>query len=193
MSGEQREGGNTGNSTFQEFHVNGLVTRVEGSRGQLYLALTNANIPVDRLQDEATLASLRDWISANFQGAVSPIVYSFSGAYTLRHRETGELRTWTGSFSPRFLGSYSWSRQNVFNRNTFVAQSLRDTERGSVEDHLRLANPLSVWEFQELLSVIVSVNARLPASNRLVNQTAGAPQPGRARSRAYATFHVYLE
>lgn len=175
---------------FVEFHINGLIAP---NRQGSHLVIVNVNLPIQQLEDEASILSIRNWIETYFQDRLGHISFSFSASYLLRHRETGELRAWTGSFSPRHLGSFSWSRYNLYNATTFVQQVLQKTKPDVVLNFLRLANPLSVWEFNELRSVIITLNTRLPSTNVLVITRQGQQQLQFGRHfKSYKTFHVYL-
>lgn len=178
------EGGDLAN---QRLNLSGLLTR----SGQAYrIAVLNANIPVERLQQREPLELVRHWINHNFDQA-EWISHQLNATYLIRHQNTGEIRLWAGSFSPRFSQTYAWTRSQPYQSENFVNDILRDTKPTDIEVFLSLANPGSAWQFYKLQSVIISFNARLPLTNSLVRRHSF--DDNRRRSRTFVLIRVDLE
>ncbi len=64
------------------------------------LVLYNVNVPVHLISNENVYNVIRDTIVHDFNNH-SGIYFQLSAVYTLVNRDTGDLRTWTGSFNPR--------------------------------------------------------------------------------------------
>jgi hypothetical protein len=83
------------------------------------LVLYNVNIPRRLWQDEPSIIRVRDIVARDF-GNVSGIYFQLSATYTLVNRETGEIRTWSGSFNPRNRDISKLTSHLSYEPHTFV-------------------------------------------------------------------------
>ena len=131
------------------------------------LIVYNINIPQLYLNDRGELSDVLDRIKQRLIedfGNLSSL-YQISASYILKHSESGEIRTWTGSFFARnnVLGVIADFEQ--FSDATFVRQSLQQLT--NAEEKL-LANGFDTkWKFDTLLSVIFNIQCKVPSNHRL--------------------------
>lgn len=128
------------------------------------VVIYNINIPQDYLTDRNELRNVLDRIQLLLvrDFANLSVLYQISASYILKHGNTGETRTWTGSFFARnnVLGVVAGFQQ--FRPDTFVTNSL--TQLINVEQKL-LANGFDTdWKFDELLSIIFNIQCKMPAN-----------------------------
>jgi len=130
-----------------------------------YLIIYNINIPQFYLDDRGELTQvlnrIKQLLIQDF-GTLN-VLYQISASYILRHSESGETKTWTGSFFARnnTLGVIADFQQ--FNAATFVIQSLNQLV--NVEQKLRANGFDTKWKFDQLLSVIFNVQCRKQTNN----------------------------
>jgi hypothetical protein len=134
------------------------------------LVLYNINLPVHLIPNENVYNVIRDTIVHDFDNN-SGINFQLSAVYTLVNRNTGDLRTWTGSFNPRNCQPSQLSTHQCFEADTFINFARANT---SVEVALQkltansaTAGNTSVWSLQDLKAIIFIFQCKLRASHRL--------------------------
>jgi len=83
------------------------------------IVLYNVNLPRRLWQDEASLIRIRNLVTRDFRN-VDGIYFQLSATYTLVNRETGEIRTWSGSFNPRNRVASELTSHAPFEPDSFV-------------------------------------------------------------------------
>lgn len=134
-------------------------------------AILNYNIPERHLRDDQVTERVRQSL-LQYLGPehAADAYFSLSATYTLRHRETGEIRHWSGSFQPRRNELAAVTPYRRFQYDTFVSYVNRNTDPAAIRQHLLFAGLESLWQFDQLGSVVVSVNVQLPNNHPLVKQ-----------------------
>ena len=129
------------------------------------LIIYNINIPQLYLDDRGELSNVLDRIKQLLMQdfATLSVLYQISASYILKHSESGETRTWTGSFFARnnTLGVVANFQQ--FNAQNFVIQSLNQLV--NVEEKLRSNGLDTKWKFDQLLSIIYNVQCKVPSNS----------------------------
>ena len=132
------------------------------------LLVYNINIPQLYLQDRGELTVVLERIKnvliqdfLNFS-----ILYQISASYILKHSETDQSKTWTGSFFARnnTLGVIADFQQ--FDSTTFVQNSL--LQLINIDDKLRSNGFNTKWKFNQLLSIIYNIQCKVPSRNAIV-------------------------
>ena len=135
--------------------------------GDFCLIVYNINIPQLYLNDRGELSIVLDRIKERIVqdfGNLSSL-YQISASYILKHSESGEIRTWTGSFFARDNALGVIADFQEFYELTFVRQSLQQLV--NVEEKL-LANGFDTkWKFDTLLSIIFNIQCKVPSNHRL--------------------------
>jgi len=86
-------------NSWQVFKVNALSVRHSENNSERLVSY-NINLPVHLIPNGNVYNVIRDTIVHDFDHNPS-IYFQISAVYTLVNRDTGALRTWTGSFNPR--------------------------------------------------------------------------------------------
>jgi hypothetical protein len=139
------------------------------------LVLYNVNIPRRLWQDEPSMVRVRDIVVRDF-GNVSGVYFQLSATYTLVNRETGEIRTWSGSFNPRNRDICELTSHLSFEPDTFVQFVLAHSLPEWVFDKLNAgagqltAGRTSVWVLDDVKSIIASFQGRLGISHSLFSR-----------------------
>jgi hypothetical protein len=139
------------------------------------LVLYNVNIPRRLWQDEPSMVRVRDIVVRDF-GNVSGVYFQLSATYTLVNRETGEIRTWSGSFNPRNRDICELTSHLSFEPDTFVQFVLAHSSPEWVFDKLNAgagqltAGRTSVWVLDDVKSIIASFQGRLGISHSLFSR-----------------------
>ena len=133
------------------------------------LMIYNINIPEQTVQNRnmllTSLQQVADLISNDFQ--FKRVVYQITASYLLEHIETGQTRTWTGSFFVKNNTLAQVSDFTVFDRNNFVRTSTNDIN--NIENKLLLRNVNTKWRFNRLLSVIFNVQCAVDSREPILN------------------------
>jgi hypothetical protein len=130
------------------------------------IILYNVNLPRRLWQDESSLNRIRDLAVRDFRN-VAGIYYQLSATYTLVNRETGEIRTWSGSFNPRNRVISELTSHLSFEPDSFVPFVLGHSSPEWVFDKLNVAagqltaGETSVWVLDDIKSIVISFQARL--------------------------------
>lgn len=157
---------NNVDSVYDVLNINGIVTR--SSRPDHSLIICNANLPLHLLQNRNAIEQIQGWLVHHFGEHLNNSSYDLSGAYQLINERTNEIRTWTGSFSPRHAHAFAWSRNNIYQSGTFVNTVVQNTRKTDIENFLQMINPTSAWKFHKLLSVIINFDVLLPNTHPFI-------------------------
>ena len=122
--------------------------------------VANYNIPVTRL-NVASIEIVRESILNDFGPYTNDISYSHSANYVLCHRETGDEKFLCGSFDTHGWQYSQLARLRIFELYQFTQHVLDRTSPVIVDYQLRRVARQTAWEFTELVSVVVSVQAPL--------------------------------
>ena len=128
----------------------------------------NINIPQLYTQDRGELTNVLERIKIVLQrdfGNLS-IVYQISASYILKHTESGQTKTWTGSFYAKNheLGIIADFQQ--LDPTTFVRHSL--DQLVNIDEKLRSNGFNTKWIFSQLLSVIFNIQCKVPSSHPII-------------------------
>lgn len=132
---------------------------------QQRIIVYNFNIPIEQAQTAATLDTVGQQVVTDLPlgaaGTISPPYFQISAVYTLVHRATNEERLWQGSFNPRARDLSQVTAFRPFDHQTFVNYCVTNCERERVRNKLTAVvdGRNSMWTLQDILSVIVSVQA----------------------------------
>jgi len=105
-------------SPWDTFKVTALSIRHSEYKSER-LVLYNVNVPVHLISNENVYNVIRDTIVHDFDNN-SGIYFQLSAVYTLVNRDTGDLRTWTGSFNPRNRQPNQLTTHRRFEPDTFI-------------------------------------------------------------------------
>jgi hypothetical protein len=99
----------------------------------------------------------------------SSIYFQLSAVYTLVHRDTGNLRTRTGSFNSRNCQPSQLSTHQRFEADTFIdfARANSSVEVALQKLTANYAADGQTWSLQDLKSIIFSFQCKLRASHWL--------------------------
>jgi hypothetical protein len=158
-------------NSWQVFKVNALSVRHSENNSERLVSY-NINLPVHLIPNGNVYNVIRDTIVHDFDHNPS-IYFQISAVYTLVNRDTGALRTWTGSFNPRNRQVSQLSPHQRFEADSFVNFARANC---SVEVALQkltanstptTAGKISVWSLQDLKAIIFSFQCRLRPNHRL--------------------------
>ena len=132
------------------------------------IIIYNINIPQLYTQDRGELTNVLERIKIVLLrdfGNLS-IFYQICASYILKHSETGQTKTWTGSFYARDNKVGTIADFQQFEPTTFVRHSL--DQLVDIDEKLRANGFNTKWKFSQLLSVIFNIECRVPASNPII-------------------------
>lgn len=164
------------------------------------IIIYNFNIPVGQSENPDTFETVRRQIETDFpiqdQGRiVVPLYFQICAVYVLVHRDTGEERTWQGSFNPRSrdLGQVTVFRP--FDHQTFVPYALSRSRSQYVLNELnnRVDGQDSVWSVDRILSIIVSVQATVRIAHVVFQRHPELLRRRHARGRRAGRVHLRLQ
>ena len=156
-------------SPWDTFKVTALSIRHSEYKSER-LVLYNVNVPVNLIPNENVFSVIRDTIVRDFDND-SGIYFQLSAVYTLVNRDTGDLRTRTGSFNPPNRQPSQLSTHQRFEADTFInfarANSSVEVALQKLTANSATAGNTSVWSLQDLKAIIFSFQCRLRPSHRL--------------------------
>jgi hypothetical protein len=187
----------------QYFKVDGAAI-VDRDNPHQRILVYNVNIPVERAQSEETFETVRHLVNTDFPEEdrgrlVYPLYFQISAVYTLIHRQTGEERVWSGSYSPRARNLGEITAFRPYNSDTFVQYALQHCSPNRITERLdsRTSGVESAWTVGQILSVVVSIQATA-RTNHVVFRNhptllghGGAQRQGRQAQRS--VFRLDLE
>jgi hypothetical protein len=145
-------------SPWDTFKVTALSIRHSRNKTERLVSY-NVNVPVHLISNENVYNVIRDTIVHDFDNN-SGIYFQLSAVYTLVNRDTGNLRTWTGSFNPRNPQPSQLSTHRRFEADTFInfarANSSIEVVLQKLTANYATAGQTSVWSLQDLKSIIFS-------------------------------------
>jgi hypothetical protein len=146
-----------------------------------FVIIYNINVPQHIVNQPneflTTLQDIKNLVAGDFGGG--HVLFQITASYLLEHTETGQLRTWTGSFFVKNNSLAQVSSFIVFNANNFVRTS--SLEIASLTQKLTLQNGNTKWKFNRLLSVIFNIQSTVDPTNRLLT-TRNLKNPRRHRT-----------
>jgi len=142
-------------NSAKEFKVDRLYVR-----NNCGIVIANYNIPVARL-NFASIERVRISIRDDFGPNTDDVSYTISTTYMLRHRDTGEENFFCGSLHARGLQYGQLTPFRFLALDQFTQHVLDRTAPGIVDHQLGRVARQTAWEFSELVSVVVSVQAPL--------------------------------
>lgn len=159
--------------------------------GNRFVLVSNINVPLGHLETrEATenvLDRIEAFINANYT-TVNNVWYEITATYSLRHRESGTVRNWVGSFNPRagpiiheatiFDATFKNVSQRILNLETVCANLLH------------FNNLESDWVFDSLHSIIFHVSGFVPQDYHILYTRNLLHGTARRRIRQVATFDL---
>ena len=155
--------------SWQIFKVNAISVRHSATSNERLVSY-NINLPVPLIPNENVYSVIRDLIVHDFDNSPG-IYFQISAVYTLVNRDTGDLRTWTGSFNPRNRQPSQLSTHRRFEADTFInfarANSSVEVALQKLTANFATAGNTSVWSLQDLKAIIFSFQCKLRASHRL--------------------------
>jgi hypothetical protein len=154
-------------SPWDTFKVTALSIRHSRNKTERLVSY-NVNVPVHLISNENVYNVIRDTIVRDFDNN-SGIYFQLSAIYTLVNRDTGNLRTWTGSFNPRNPQPSQLSTHRRFEPDTFIDFARANSSIEAVLQKLtaNYATDGKTWSLQDLKSIIFSFQCKLRASHWL--------------------------
>ena len=159
-------------------------------QNNFYLLVSNINIPerfIDQVQP--ILGRIVQFISNDYGNATPSIDYQLTASYTLRNTNTGELRTWTGSFYPTGNDRACITPFRTYNSN-FIANVSLDLQRQNIFNKLQFNQLDSAWKFESLISIIINVQAKITHNHHVFFSKRHFANYQRRRKRSHLTFHL---
>jgi len=186
--------------THQDFKLDGAALYDSSSPHQR-IVVYHFNIPIDRCETIESIETIQRQIETDFPHqdrarVIVPLYYQISAVYTLVHRETGEIRYWQGSFNPRSRDLGQITSFRPFDVQTFVPYVLSHSRPQYVLNELnnRVDGQESVWSVDEILSIIISIQATVRTTHivfaRHPHLLSGG---GHGRHRGRKVFRLYLD
>ena len=171
--------------------------RVPNQRVVVY----NFNIPLNRLSDLATFEFVRQELETDFPAEADGVVVSpyfqLSAVYVLVNTTTNEERIWCGSFHPRARDLAQLTAFRPFEAAHFPLYALENSQPERVANKLStfVNGQDSVWQFNRLISVVVSFQTTLDLSHSLFNRHARFRQHGRTgpAKKNWKTFSAFFD
>ena len=156
--------------SWQIFKVNAISVRHSATDNERLVSY-NINLPVPLIPNENVYSVIRDLIVHDFDNSPS-IYFQISAVYTLVNRDTGDLRTWTGSFNPRNRQVSQLSAHRRFEADSFINFarancSVEVAVQKLTANSTTAAGKTSVWSLQDLNAIIFSFQCRLRPTHRL--------------------------
>jgi hypothetical protein len=157
------------------------------------LVLYNINLPVHLMSNENVYNVIRDTIVRDFDNNPG-IYFQISAVYTLVNRDTGALRTWTGSFNPRNRQPSQLSTHLRFEADTFInfarANSSVEVALQKLTANSATAGNTSVWSLQDLKAIIFSFQCRLHPNHRLFQHRPRLRHVGASETHKQIEFNL---
>ena len=134
-------------------------------RNNARIVIYNINVPQYMLTPEQTLLLVLERIKSLLvrDFYLLPVVYQITASYILTHSETGQLKTWTGSFFAKNNRAGLVADFTNFNPYSFIATSIDSLK--DIDLKLQWNGLDTKWEFQQLLSVIYNVQCSISTSS----------------------------
>ena len=158
--------------SWQIFKVNAISVRHSATSNEKLVSY-NINLPVPLIPNENVYSVIRDLIVHDFDNSPG-IYFQISAVYTLVNRDTGDLRTWTGSFNPRNRQVSQLSAHRRFEADSFINFARANcsvevaVQKLTANSAARTtAGKTSVWSLQDLKAIIFSFQCRLHPTHRL--------------------------
>lgn len=158
--------------SWQIFKVNAISVRHSATSNERLVSY-NINLPVPLIPNENVYSVIRDTIVHDFDNSPG-IYFQISAVYTLVNRDTGDLRTWTGSFNPRNRQVSQLSAHRRFEADSFInfarancSVEVAVQKLTANSDARTTAGKTSVWSLQDLKAIIFSFQCRLYPTHRL--------------------------
>ena len=159
----------------------------------------NFNIPFDRLCDLATFEFVRQELERDFpleaDGVLVPPYFQLSAVYVLVNTTTNEERIWCGSFHPRGRDLAQLTAFRAFEPTVFPPYALENSDPEHVANKLSAVvnGQDSVWQFDRLISVVVSFQTTLYLRHPLFERHArfrehGRTGPAKKNWKVFTTF-----
>jgi len=130
------------------------------------LVLYNVNVPVHLISNDNVYNVIRDTIVRDFRNDPG-IYFQLSAVYTLVNRDTGDLRTWTGSFNPRNPQPNQLTTHRRFEPDTFIDFARANSSIEVVLQRLTANHVADEKTWLLLNSIVFNFQCKLRASHRL--------------------------
>jgi hypothetical protein len=155
------------------------------SRDNVGIFVTNINIPAwENIAN--VLPRVRQLIVSDYTD-VGNIQFQVCATYRLRNIQTGDTRQWSGSFNPRGNELNTLSSFRLFD-HAFERTVLEASSEENVLRRLRFYHVQTDWVFDELTSIIISVQSLVNLTHpTLLRRGLVARRHGRT-SRSISTF-----
>ena len=133
-----------------------------------FMIIYNVNIPAEivnnDIERQAVLERVKNLLVHDFRG--ENVVYQICAAYYLKHIDTNEEIVWSGSFFAKNNNPSRLLGFQVFDATEFVDICYDATE--NVDEKLRNNNFDTKWQYDRLISVIVNIQAEVPADHYII-------------------------
>jgi len=156
---------------YQLFKVDGAAITDRDNPNQR-IVVYNFSIPIERAQSAETFETVRQLVNTDFPEQdrgrlVFPLYFQISAVYTLIHRQTGEERVWAGSYNPRARNLGEVTAFRPYDSETFLRYALVHCTENRILERLdsRTNGKESAWNFGQILSVVVSIQATARTSH----------------------------
>jgi hypothetical protein len=160
------------------------ATFIRNNNDSKVFVIYNINVPEHYLAQQQELAGvlnrIKDLLIQQFPP--SSVVFQISASYILEHVDTGQTKTWTGSFFAKHNRAGLIADFLNFIPTTFVDTVLNNLQH--VDAKLRWNGLDTKWKYKQLLSVIFNVQCTISDDADLFKDT---PKRG---TRLHKTFPV---
>lgn len=180
----------------ERFKLDAAAIRIVPLRQQSII-IYNFNLPIGLTQNPDNWNIIKDCIESDLPvsgpGIVKPPYFQITAVYTIVHQNTNEERLWLGSFNPRARDLSQVTAFRPFEAATFVAYGVLNSEPDRVRNKLNAVvnGRNSLWVLNNILSVIVSVQATVNHDHPIF--TTRPALAHRARQRKRNVFRVYFD
>lgn len=131
--------------------------------------VTNINIPVANLEEQQVIDRAYNFIQSEY-AHVPSVQYQVTATYELRNTLDNSVRQWSGSFSPRNNLHGSLTPFEYFDQ-TFIPRVQAACDLNYVRQKLTLRNVNTNYVFERLTSIVINVQAAVPANfERLIQR-----------------------
>jgi len=134
------------------------------------IVLYNFSLPShladDNEERQSALERVKNLIVRDFKGQTG--YFKFSASYFLKNTVTGATKFWHGSFFASQFRPGELSTFETFDPETFVGIALAETD--NVVERLRWTGDSTDWELDQLESVLVNFQCRVPNNFGLLRE-----------------------
>jgi hypothetical protein len=177
------------NSPVDQLKVDETAVPTQGGN---YVLIANINIPHRLLLAESNPREIfrraEEFIRREFED-VDNIQYQFSAVLELRHRTTGAIRQFHGSFSPAGNQLTAITQFRQFGGD-FIDYAAERLHPDYIYTRMSFFGEDTEWTLQRVRSGIINVQAVVTPHHDAITRRGLAQPASQRRSRVHRTFHL---